>query len=272
MTNRKGICWMCGRPGRLTEEHAFPDWIRRIFALDGNDIFLSDHRAGIAERSRTWINRSGEVTVRSVCRNCNQGWMSRLETRCKPVLEPLITGHRARLEAAAQGCLALWAVKTAWVFQSRNPTTSTCTAEQRRALATAQAVPLGVRVLLGAYQETGETVLCTNWYAVGSTTAQPDHLDASVTTLVIGRVVLQVTQRLATAQPAAPPASRHPHPPNAVYQLLPPTGQAVDWPPERPLREGDLDDFAKPPDFTARPWDSLPAVSAPEGPDADDRR
>lgn len=60
---KKGVCWMCGRPGPLTEEHVFPDWVRRIFAADGNEIFLSDHRAGMVERSRTWTNQSGEVTV-----------------------------------------------------------------------------------------------------------------------------------------------------------------------------------------------------------------
>jgi hypothetical protein len=158
MAKRKGVCWMCGRVGPLTEEHAFPDWVRRIFAADGNDIDLSDHRSGMSERSRTWTNQSGEVTVRSVCGDCNQGWMGDLETRCKPDLQPLILGKYRQLDLSAQRDLALWAVKTAWIFQSRNPSTSTCTAEKRRALASELQVPRGVSVTLSTFHESGDRV------------------------------------------------------------------------------------------------------------------
>jgi len=269
MAKRKGVCWMCVRPGPLTEEHAFPDWIREIFARDGNDIALSDHRAGVTERSRTWTNTSGEIVVRSVCGACNHGWMSGLEGHCKPILGPLIHGRRARLEPDAQAVLALWAVKTAWVFQSTNPTTSTCTAEQRHALATAHAVPDGIRVLLGGYDEAGGKVLCASWYTAGSTTAEAGRLDASAATLVIGRAVLQVLQRPPGDGPSGPPAQQSPAT-AALRRLLPPTGQPIDWPPLPPLRHGDLDGFVKPPGFTARPWASLPPLSAPPAPEPTD--
>jgi hypothetical protein len=79
MSKRKGVCWFCGRAGELTEEHAFPDWVRLTFAADGHDIAMSDHRAGIVQRARTWPSKSGEVVVRSVCKGCNEGWMCDLE-------------------------------------------------------------------------------------------------------------------------------------------------------------------------------------------------
>lgn len=265
MANRKGVCWMCGRPGPLTEEHAFPDWVRRIFAADGNDIVLSDHRAGMVERSRTWTNHSGEVTVRSVCRGCNQGWMSKLEARCKPVLGPLITGHQARLQPASQADLALWAVKTAWVFQSRNAPTSTCTAEQRREMATTLAVPANVHVFLGAFLESGDDVLCTSWYVGGSTAGAQDRLDASVSTMVIGRVVFQVIQRSAIEARGGASTRQHADP-LAVHRVLPSLGHALDWPPRRVLGEGDLNEFVSPPDFSARTWHSLPPIPRPQEP------
>ncbi len=266
MAKRKGVCWMCGRAGPLTEEHAFPDWIRQIFARDGNDIALSDHRAGVTERSLTWTNTSGEVVVRSVCGACNQGWMSALEGRCKPVLGPLIHGHRARLEPDAQAVLALWAVKTAWAFQSTNPATSTCTADQRHALATEHAVPNGMRVLLGGYDEAGGRVLCFSWYTAGSTRAGVGRLDASATTLVIGRVVLQVLQLTASDGPSETPVQQ-PWPATvALRRLLPSTGEPIDWPSLPPLRHGDLDGFVKPPVFTPRHWANLPPLSAPPTP------
>jgi len=268
MANRKGVCWMCGRAGPLTEEHAFPDWVRKIFARDGNDIALSDQRAGVTRRSRTWTNSSGEIVVRSVCGPCNNGWMSGLEGRCKPILEPLITGHPARLGPDAQAVLALWAVKTAWVFQSTNPATSTCTADQKRAIGVDGTVPDGVQVLLGGYQETGDNVVCTYWYTAGSTTvAQPDRLDASATTLVIGRAVLQVLQMRAAADgPSSPPPQQPPPATFVLHNLLPPTGQSLDWPSGPPLCQADLDEFTKPPGFSTRPWPSLPPLTAPPSP------
>lgn len=259
MANRKGRCWMCGRGGHLTLEHAFPDWVRAIFAKDGHDITLSDHRAGMTEGSHTWTNTSGEVTVRSVCRDCNTGWMCGLEARCKPVLEPLILGHRTRLAPDDQAAVGQWAVKTAWVLQSRKPTTSTSTADQRGALATDRSVPDGVQVLLGGYDEDGDTVICNSWYIAGSTTGEEGPLDASATTLIIGRVVLQVDERAAAR--SAPQYSRV-----GLLRVLPPPDNAIAWPPLPPLREPDLKDFVKPADFTERPWDALlplPAAVAP---------
>ena len=56
------------------------------------------------------------MTVNRVCRSCNNGWMSALETLSRPVLEPLIEGLALdALDRHAQRVLALWAAKTAAV-------------------------------------------------------------------------------------------------------------------------------------------------------------
>ena len=46
--------------------------------------------------------------LRVVCRGCNNGWMSQLESAVKPLLEPMILGHRVQLNEAAQRILAEW--------------------------------------------------------------------------------------------------------------------------------------------------------------------
>lgn len=257
MAKRKGVCWMCGSAGSLTQEHAFPDWVRKIFSRDGNLIAMSDHRAGMTERSISWKNFSGEVVVRSICGPCNQGWMSELEVHCKPVLSPLIHGHGARPSPDNQAILALWAIKTAWVFQSMNPSTSTCTIDQRHALATSQKIPDGVGVDLGAFDEQGKDVLCCYWYVGGSTAGVRD-LDTSITTLVIGRAVLQVTQWIHEDLPGVSPPK--PSSDVAVVRLIPATGDFIHWPPLPPLRYDYLDRFTKPPMFSSATWESLPPL------------
>jgi len=63
------------------------------------------------------LARSG-VRVRFVCRGCNNGWMSELESRAKPVIELLLDDAPHVLAADHQRTLAVWAVKSAMVFEA----------------------------------------------------------------------------------------------------------------------------------------------------------
>jgi hypothetical protein len=56
--------------------------------------------------------------TRAFCRGCNGGWMSRVEQRVQPVLEPLLHGRPRTLSSDDQQVLALWATKTVLAFQS----------------------------------------------------------------------------------------------------------------------------------------------------------
>lgn len=58
------------------------------------------------------------LKVRSVCSACNNGWMSDLETRAKPVIEPLLDDTTVVLDAARQATIGVWAVKNAMVFEA----------------------------------------------------------------------------------------------------------------------------------------------------------
>jgi hypothetical protein len=170
----------------------------------------------------------------------------------------MIHGNGAVLDPAAQRELAVWAVKTAWAFQSMSPDTSTATAEQRQALAATLTVPAGVQVRLGYFLESGDTVLCTSLYLAGSSTTADGPINTSVTTLVIGRVVLQVIQ-----QPAPDDSGRHAAPPargDVLHPLLSGSGQPMDWASARPVPAPDLDTIITPVDFSSRTWDPLPGL------------
>jgi hypothetical protein len=85
-------CVFCERDGKLTREHVWPQWVRSYL----------DHPAGAGTETRTIIRPSGteehsyktrpaNVVVKSLCEDCNNGWMSELEDRAKPVLLPIKT-------------------------------------------------------------------------------------------------------------------------------------------------------------------------------------
>ena len=74
-----------------------------------------------------------------------------VEERVRPVLEPLMHGRITTLDPAQQEVLALWAVKTALVFQTMESNVTTwARAEDFSSLFERQAVPPAWQVWLGA--------------------------------------------------------------------------------------------------------------------------
>jgi hypothetical protein len=111
--------------GASSNEHVIPQWLLTHLSLPGGDMMfqgIADSETGILSQPPRVHSSFGFVQGR-ICAECNNGWMSRLETAAKPVLVPLIEQHRSLesltpLEAA---CLAKWAVKTAYLHSWTAP-------------------------------------------------------------------------------------------------------------------------------------------------------
>ena len=126
MAKPPGRCIFCGNGG-LSKEHIFADWLKELFPRDET----SSHTYGtidpspvigvprISLRDRPGHGRTRKVRV--VCKSCNNGWMSALEERTKPMLLPVIGGQRHRLPLEAQELLATWAAKTVMIAEHVRP-------------------------------------------------------------------------------------------------------------------------------------------------------
>jgi len=64
---------------------------------------------------------SGSRKVRYVCGPCNNGWMSRMEARTRPILMPLIRGLLHQISTFDQRYLATWVAKTVMVAEYVHP-------------------------------------------------------------------------------------------------------------------------------------------------------
>jgi hypothetical protein len=64
---------------------------------------------------------SGSKRLKVVCRTCNNGWMSRMENRTRPILMRLIQGIPHRLSSFDQAILAAWTAKTIMVAEFGYP-------------------------------------------------------------------------------------------------------------------------------------------------------
>lgn len=108
------FCIFCGNTAN-SREHLLPRWLETLFP--GDEPAVAFRQLGGEKRS--WETKRFSEQTKCVCKDCNHGWMSRLEEAAKPLLAPAITrAHPCAFDLRAQWIAAQWAVKTCYVSQS----------------------------------------------------------------------------------------------------------------------------------------------------------
>lgn len=111
------------------KEHVFPQWVLeelnfrnqiRPFSETQNQV--NDEQVKFETFVRRRNNYASFVSP-FICDVCNNGWMSNLEGKVKPVLLPLIngTGSLNNLSEDEKTLISRWAIKTTCVMDSVNP-------------------------------------------------------------------------------------------------------------------------------------------------------
>jgi hypothetical protein len=136
----------------------------------------------------SWSTYQPKLTVKCVCEQCNNGWMSRLENRVRPHLEPLLTGQPRVLDAEAQTTISTWAVKTTMVLEGMDPDAKRNYSQlQRERFRLRASVPWRTSIWLAA-SAGADLFMSTKNRHMGATS---DDSGVSVT-MAFGAVVLQV--------------------------------------------------------------------------------
>jgi hypothetical protein len=112
-------CIFCDREATLTLEHATPLWLKNV--LPGEGRFY--HRRGTPDGptwtwTESWPQDEPDFKVKRVCGTCNSVWLSDLEKAAQPILTPMIHGEPMTLGAEEAETVAMWATKTALVFNA----------------------------------------------------------------------------------------------------------------------------------------------------------
>jgi hypothetical protein len=68
-------------------------------------------------QERQYMKDAYSATVGVVCKGCNNGWMSELESRAKPYLETMLYGRGRELHETGLRTLATWALKTSMMVE-----------------------------------------------------------------------------------------------------------------------------------------------------------
>jgi hypothetical protein len=156
-------CFFCGAEGPLTQEHVLPDWLRHLgFKGTGLRELVQDSDAPIIQQGGAFSK-----TLKIVCAECNNVWMSAMEDDAKPVLlsmfQAAATGNQTMLDSWAQLALARWAFKTAAVMtQLSAQTARTFPPTHASSFRDRDRIPENIQIWLGA--------------AVVTPTSQGDHV------------------------------------------------------------------------------------------------
>ena len=109
-------CIFCGGPAN-SKEDAIPRWM----AANYQSPAFMDLQLGEGNKVITYAVNQPEILIKKVCETCNNGWMSRLESRSKPVIERLWRERSCELDIHDCRTLALWSCKTAMMFEASRP-------------------------------------------------------------------------------------------------------------------------------------------------------
>ena len=96
-----------------SKEDVWPVWLLEQLGRNRTTEIVAEMRHG----THVWRGGAG-VTVKRVCRTCNNEWMSRLEEEAQPLLSRLIGGTPVDASVGQQLTLARWSQKTAMVFDA----------------------------------------------------------------------------------------------------------------------------------------------------------
>ncbi|SRR5258708_614796 len=102
----------------ITIEHILPQWLAKEIEKPNVKLRHFLHDESKPEDTLLRSYGLGTFGTKKVCGNCNNGWMSRLETQAKPYILDLMNQRTSILSLTDEVRLALsrWAVKTAFMI------------------------------------------------------------------------------------------------------------------------------------------------------------
>lgn len=113
-------CWFCDRPERKkSAEHIFPQWLLDHYGARDEQVQPVRYSARGQLASARKPFPLANLVCGEICRDCNNGWMSRLEARVKPLF--LGDTTRGVISTDQAATLAWWFIKTAIVLNVSQP-------------------------------------------------------------------------------------------------------------------------------------------------------
>ena len=229
------LCLFCDNNAG-NREHLWPKWIHD--RIDFGPLKMDRYR------SQQIIIPYPEITIKSVCATCNNGWMSDLEAKNIPAIGSMLVDLSITLDRSAQESVAAWTIKTAMMLDSTRPKAAGARFYRKddcTKMRESMFIPEYTRVWLGRIKSKHLLALGTDYRYLRLDTSEP-HGQSTITTLVAGHFVAQaITQRkfpkfahldMPVLQPKGSGWV------NYLTQIWPIERKWVTWPPRDPFTNG----------------------------------
>ncbi len=138
-------CAFCLRPAD-SPEHVFSQWMLDL--LPPNERYVCNERIVSRDEYVRYERRKIKITAKVVCTPCNNGWMSNLEGRLKPILQDAFFDELPRLFSPTDmSSIAIFAFKTLVLANHKDlKTTPFFSATERFRFRRELRIPDGVQV------------------------------------------------------------------------------------------------------------------------------
>ena len=250
----KRKCLFCNEDA-TSKEHVWPQWILKLLPS----------RKPIRQRlgAGKEVTYAGDFKLKGVCSACNNGWMSELETEVRPILGPMVQDLSVQLDLEDQKKLARWAFKTVIVLEGTKERSMKRYFESGLGptLRTDGLILGRTMIWIGRSSESGLYARASDVrYNVDG---QNLSAEATVATMVVGRVVLQVVSAVFPAEKDAEAVGIPLYVDNweQVLATIWPASRVFTWPPMESIGSGGR----FPLDRVADRWKVLPTGQTPRG-------
>jgi hypothetical protein len=188
--------------------------------------------------------------AKCVCAKCNNGWMSDLQSRAKPIVLALAQGQSVTLSSADQKLLCAWIAMGTINSEYFNPARVAISDADRGHFWRTNTAPAHWKIWIGDFRRADWPPYRVHhaWVVLDDTsmtsplpTSAPPN--TQTTTLVFGRLYAHAVSshipEIASRFRFPEPVERH-----ILHQIWPPQSAALAWPPSRTMDDRDADNVA----------------------------
>ena len=144
----KSVCIFCGKTP-LTREHFWSSWMKEVFPQSKHNHharFESSRDDVILQRPSDGNHKKvtgppGSWQLKVVCSECNNNWMSQIETEAKPIITELAFGNPISLSRSEQEILSKWVFLKLIIGEYDSNETRIIKADQRQYFYKYQLIP-----------------------------------------------------------------------------------------------------------------------------------
>jgi hypothetical protein len=174
-----------------SREHLWPKWIHE--RIDFGPLKMDRYGKDQV------IIPDPEITVKSVCGVCNNGWMSDLEAKNIPVIGSMLNDIAITLDRQQQTSVSQWVIKTAMMLDSTRPKAGSPRFYQKNQCVLLRenlTIPANTGIWIGRIETKHLLGLGTDYRTLRPDTLEP-NIHSTIATFVAGHFVAQaITQRL----------------------------------------------------------------------------